>query len=105
MTNRVKAFEKPYPCHDRDRTYPYSPYPNLSTPTPSHLNHSQAPNAKPKPSGSIPSQLASNASPNLLTPSRLSNALLNTPTPLHLVNAFLTRRTFDLSSPLHQVDS
>ena len=27
--------------------------------------------------------------------------LLNTPTPLRLVNAFLTRRTFDLSSPSH----
>ena len=27
-------------CHNRDRTYPYSPYPNLSTPIPSHLNHS-----------------------------------------------------------------
>ena len=45
--------------------------------------------------------------PNLnpLTPSRLSNALPNTPTPLHLVNAFPTRRTFDLSSPSRQVDS
>ena len=27
-------------CHDRDRTYPYTPYPDLSTPIPSHLNHS-----------------------------------------------------------------
>ena len=43
--------------------------------------------------------------PNPLTPSRLSNTLLNTPTPLHLVNAFPTRRTFDLSSPSRQVDS
>ena len=45
--------------------------------------------------------------PNLnpLTPSRLSNALPNTPTPLRLVNAFPTRRTFDLSSPSHQVVS
>ena len=43
--------------------------------------------------------------PNLLTPSRLSNALPNTPTPLRLVNAFPTRRTFDLSSPSRQVDS
>ena len=43
--------------------------------------------------------------PNPLTPLRLSNALLNIPTPLRLVNAFPTRRTFDLSSPLRQVDS
>ena len=45
--------------------------------------------------------------PNLnpLTPSRLSNALPNTPTPLRLVNAFLTRRSFDLSSSLRQVNS
>ena len=27
-------------CHDRDCTYPYSPYPDLSTPIPSHQNHS-----------------------------------------------------------------
>ena len=26
-------------CHDHDRTYPYSAYPNLSTPIPSHQNH------------------------------------------------------------------
>ena len=92
-------------CHDSDHTYPYSPYPDLSTPIPSHQNHSQAPNDKPEPSGSIPSQLASNASLNLLTPSCLSNALPNTPTPLHLVNAFPTQRSFDLSSSSHQVDS
>ena len=92
-------------CHNHDRTYPYSPYPDLSTPIPSHQNHSRAPNDKPKPSGSIPSQLTSNASPNLLTPSRLSNALLNTPTPLHLVDAFPTRCTFDLSSSSRQVYS
>ena len=44
--------------------------------------------------------------PNLnpLTPSHLSNALLNILTPLCLVNAFPTRRTFDLSSPSRQVD-
>ena len=80
----------PCGCHNCDRTYPYSPYPDLSTPIPSHQNHSRAPNAKPEPSGSIPSQLTSNVSPNLLTPSRLSNALLNTPTPLRLVDAFPT---------------
>ena len=47
--------------------------------------------------------------PNPLAPSQanscLSNALLNTPTPLRLVDAFPTRRTFDLSSPSRQVDS
>ena len=60
---------------------------------------------KPEPSDSIPSQLASNASPNPLTPSRLSNTLPNTPTPLHLVDAFPTQCSFDLSSSLCQVDS
>ena len=43
-------------CHDRDRTYPYRPYPDLSTPTPSHLNHSRAPNTKPEPSDPLASQ-------------------------------------------------
>ena len=43
-------------CHDRDRTYPYTPYPDLSTPIPSHLNHSQAPNTKPEPSDPLASQ-------------------------------------------------
>ena len=91
-------------CHNRC-TYPYSPYPDLFTPIPSHQNHSWAPNAKPEPFDSILSQLASNASPNPLTPLHLSNTLLNTPTPLHLADAFPTRRSFDLSSSLRQVDS
>ena len=43
-------------CHDRDCTYPYRPYPDLSTPIPSHLNHSRAPNAKPEPSDPLASQ-------------------------------------------------
>ena len=43
-------------CHDHDRTYPYMPYPDLSTPIPSHLNHSQAPNTKPEPSDPLASQ-------------------------------------------------
>ena len=43
-------------CHNRDRTYPYRPYPDLSTPIPSHLNHSRAPNAKPEPSDPLTSQ-------------------------------------------------
>ena len=47
--------------------------------------------------------------PNPLAPSRanscLSNALPNTPTPLHLVNAFPTRRSFNLSPSSHQVNS
>ena len=43
-------------CHDRDRTYPCTPYPDLSTPIPSHLNHSRAPNAKPEPSDPLASQ-------------------------------------------------
>ena len=47
----------------------------------------------------------SNASLNPLTPSCLSNTLPNTPTPLYLADAFLTRCTFNLSSPLHQVNS
>ena len=43
--------------------------------------------------------------PNPLTPLRLSNALLNIPTPLCLINAFPTRRSFDLSPSSRQVDS
>ena len=43
--------------------------------------------------------------PNPLTLSHLSNALPNTPTPLRLVNTFPTRRTFNLPSTLHQVNS
>ena len=43
-------------CHDHDRTYPYLPYPDLSTPIPSHLNHSRAPNTKPEPSDPLASQ-------------------------------------------------
>ena len=74
-------------------------------PIPSHQNHFRAPNAKPEPSGSILSQLTSNTSLNPLTPLRLSNALLNTPTPLCLADTFPTRRSFNLSSSLHQVDS
>ena len=80
-------------CHDRDRTYPYSPYPDLSTPILSHQNHPRAPMPLPNP----------------LTPSRanlhLRNALPNTLTPLHLVDAFPTQCSFNLFSSLHQVDS
>ena len=43
-------------CHDRDCTYPYTPFPDLSTPIPSHLNHSRAPNTKPEPSDPLVSQ-------------------------------------------------
>ena len=43
-------------------------------PIPSHQNHPQAPLAKPEPSGSILSQLASNTSSNPLTPLCLDNA-------------------------------
>ena len=43
-------------CHDRDRTHPYTPYPDLSMPIPSHLNHSRAPNTKPEPSDPLASQ-------------------------------------------------
>ena len=43
-------------CHDRDRTHPYTPCPDLSTPIPSRLNHSRAPNTKPEPSDPLASQ-------------------------------------------------
>ena len=43
-------------CHDRDRTHPCTPYPDLSMPIPSHLNHSRAPNTKPEPSDPLASQ-------------------------------------------------
>ena len=66
---------------------------------------SEHPMPNPNPLASIPSQLASNASLNPLTPSHLSNALPNTPTPLRLADAFPTQCTFDLSSSSRQVDS
>ena len=82
-------------CHDRDHTYPYTPYPDLSTPIPSHLNHSQAPNAKPEPSDPLASQqhtpehsdsLASSQripDPMLLRPFlSLASSRFPTPTPI-----------------------
>ena len=57
-------------CHHRDRTYPYTPYPNLSTPIPSHLNHSQAPNAKPEPSDPLASQQRTPEHPDSLASSQ-----------------------------------
>ena len=67
--------------HDCDWTHPYSPYPDLSMLVPSHQNHPWAPLAKPKPSGSILSQLA-------------SNTFLNPLIPLHLDNTFSTLYPF-----------
>ena len=49
-----RSFQRP--CHDRDRTHPYTPCPDMSTPIPSHLNHSRAPNTKPEPSDPLASQ-------------------------------------------------
>ena len=82
-------------CHDHDRTYPYRPYPDLSTPIPSHLNHSRAPNAKPEPSDPLASQqrtpkhpdsLASNQctpDPTLIRPFPfLASSQFLTPTPI-----------------------
>ena len=57
-------------CHDHDRTYPYTPYPDLSTPILSHLNHSRAPNAKPKPSDPLTSQQRTPKHPNSLASSQ-----------------------------------
>ena len=59
-----------YICHDRDRTYPYTPYPDLSTPIPSHLNHSRAPNAKPEPSDPLASQQHTPEHPDSLVSSQ-----------------------------------
>ena len=67
-------------CHDHDRTYPYSPYPNLSTPIPSHLNHSQAPNAKSEPSDPLVSQQCTPKHSDSLAPSRrIPNPMLLQP--------------------------
>ena len=65
-------------CHDRDRTYPYTPYPNLSTPIPSHLNHSRASNTKPKPSDPLASQQCTPEHSDSLTSSQ------HIPDPTHL---------------------
>ena len=56
VVRNIVHIDKGSQCHDRDRTYPYRPYPDLSTPTPSHLNHSQALNTKPEPSDPLASQ-------------------------------------------------
>ena len=59
-------------------TYPYMPYPDLSTPIPSHLNHSRAPNAKPKPSDPLaPQQRTPEHSDSLASSQRI-------PDPTHL---------------------
>ena len=65
-------------CHDCDRTYPYTPYPNLSMPIPSHLNHSRAPNAKPEPSDPLASQQCTPEHSDSLASSQ------RTPDPTHL---------------------
>ena len=116
-------------CHDCDRTYPYSPYPDLSTPIPSHLNHSWAPNAKPEPSDPLTSQqrtpehsdsLASSqcipgpthlrlflslVSSRFPTPTLIPNPMLIQPLLFLVSSWFPTRRSFNLYSSSHQVDS
>ena len=86
-------------CHNRDHTYPYSPYPNLSMPIPSHQNHPQAPNATPEPSGSIPSQLTSQQctpehSDSLASSQRIPDPMLLWPF------LFLTSSRFPTSTPI-----
>ena len=67
-------------CHDRDRTYPYSSYPDLSTPIPSHLNQSQAPNTKPEPSNPLASQQRTpKHSDSLASSQRISDPMLLRP--------------------------
>ena len=105
-------------CHDRDCTYPYSSYPDPSTPIPSHLNQSQAPNTKPEPSNPLASQqrtpkhsdsLASSqciSDPMLLRPF-LSLASSRFPTPTLIPDPthprpllFLTSSQFPTSTPI-----
>ena len=105
-------------CHDRDRTYPYMPYPDLSTPIPSHLNHSRAPNAKPEPSDPLASQQRTPKHPDSLASSQhipdptllqpflsLASSRLPTPTlildPMHPQPLlFLTSSRFPTSIPI-----
>ena len=105
-------------CHDHDQTYPYSPYSDLSTPTLSHLNHSRAPNTKPKPSDPLTSQqrtpehsdsLASSQhipDPTLLRPFlSLASSRFPTPTlipdPMHpRPLLFLASSRFPTSTPI-----
>ena len=61
-------------------------------PIPTHLCHSQVIRTTPEHPMLLPNPLAPSRA-NL----RLSNALSNTLTPLRLVDAFPTRRSFDLS--------
>ena len=71
-------------CHDCDCTYPCSPYPDLPMSFLSHQNHSRAPNATPKPFGSILSQLASQQctpkhSDSLVSSQHIPNSMLLQP--------------------------
>ena len=78
-------------CHDRDRTYSYSPYPNLSTPIPSYLNHSRALNAKPEPSDPLVSQQRTPEHSNSLASSQHIPDLMHLQPFLSLVSSrFLT---------------
>ena len=82
-------------CHDRDRTYPYSPYPDLSTPIPSHLNHSRAPNAKPEPSDPLASEQRTPEHPDSLASNqRIPDLTLIRPFP------FLASSRFPTPTPI-----
>ena len=87
-------------CHDRDRTYPYTPYPDLSTPIPSHLNHSWAPNAKPEPSDPLTSQQRTPEHPDSLASSqRIPDPTLIRPFPFLVSSWFLTPTL--IPDPMH----
>ena len=78
-------------CHNHDRTYPYRPYPDLSTPIPSHLNHSRAPNAKPEPSDPLASQQCTPEHSNSLASSqRVPDPMLIRPLLFLVSSRFLT---------------
>ena len=96
-------------CHDRDHTYPYMPYPDLSTPILSYLNHSRASNAKPEPSDPLASQQRTPEHSNSLVSSQripdpmhlqpfLSLASSRFPTPTLIPNPTLIRPLLFLAS-------
>ena len=91
-------------CHDCDCTYPCSPYPDLPMSFPSHQNHSRAPNATPKPFGSILSQLASQQrtpkhSDSLVSSRHIPNLMLLQPFLFLTSSRFLTSTLIPDSMP------
>ena len=92
-------------CHDRDRTHPYTPYPDLSTPIPSHLNQSRAPNTKPEPSDPLASQQRTPEHSNSLASSQRIPDPTHPQPLLFLASSRFPTRRLSTFTPLCQIYS